>query len=106
MKTIRMSVALASMMGAAALLLAPVAMSEWDAFHSGEGEFYTGERILPGSYRMTPATGTEGQGFDAFRVGDGVKVDDFSKAYIGTSLGSEASDGWDVFRVGEGDPLP
>jgi hypothetical protein len=106
MKTIRMNVALASMMGAATLLLAPVAMSEWDAFHSGQAEFYTGERELPGSYRMTAATGTEGQGFDVFHVGDGVKVDDFSKAYIGTSLGSEASDGWDVFRVGEGDPLP
>jgi hypothetical protein len=107
MKTVRMSVALATMVGAATLFLAPVSMSaNWDAFNSGEGEFYTGERLLPSSYRMTPATGTEGQGFDVFHVGDGVKVDDFSKAYVGTSLGSEASDGWDVFRVGEGDPLP
>jgi hypothetical protein len=105
MKTVRMSFMLASMVGAATLFLAvPVSMSAtpgmgWDVFYTGEGE-----RIS--TYQMTPATGSEGQGFHQFNVGDGVKVEDFSKAYIGTSLGSEASDGWDVFRVGEGDPLP
>lgn len=105
MKTVRMSFMLASMAGAATLLLtAPASIAGtpgmgWDVFYTGEGE-----RL--GTYQMTPATGTEGQGFDVFNVGDGVKVTDFSKAYIGTSLGSKASAGWDVFRTGEGDPLP
>lgn len=103
--TIRISRLLAGLVGAASLLLAPVSMAEWDAFSSGQAEFYTGERELPSSYRMTPATGTEGQGFDVFRTGDGLKVEDFERAYMGTS-GSEASDGWDVFHVGQGDPLP
>lgn len=104
MKTVRMSVALASMVGATTLFLAPVSLSAtpgmgWDVFYTGEGE-----RIS--TYQMTPATGIEGQGFDVFNVGDGVKIENFAPAYVGTSLGSEASDGWDVFRVGEGDPLP
>jgi hypothetical protein len=105
MKTIRMSRALASMVGAASLFLViPAALSEEMNWETG---FYTGERgPISRSYERTAATGTEGQGFDALRSGDGVKLEDFHKAYIGTSMGSEASDGWDVFRVGEGDPLP
>ena len=105
MKTIRMSVVLASMAGAATLfLVVPVSMSAspgmgWEVFYTGEGEPITTE----GSSYQSSAPG---QGFDLFNTGDGVKVEDFSPAYIGTSLGSEASDGWDVFRVGEGDPLP
>jgi hypothetical protein len=98
------------MAGAASLFAAvPVSMSaspEWDGFNTGEGVVYTGERKLVGTYRITPPTGTEGQGFDAFRSGDGVKIEDFAPAYVGTSLGSDASGGWDVFRAGEGDPLP
>lgn len=103
MKTVRMSIALASMVGAATLfLVVPVSLSaspdsEWETF-------YTGEHNKSG--QRTPATGTEGQGFDVFNMGDGVKIEDFQKAYMGTSLGSEASDGWDVFRMGQGDPLP
>ncbi|HEY0664119.1 MAG TPA: hypothetical protein VGD18_05870, partial [Thiobacillaceae bacterium] len=95
-----------SLMGAASLFLAiPASLSAtpgmgWDVFYTGEGE------PISGSYQRTPATGNEGKGFDVFNVGDGVKVDDFQRAYMGTSMGSEASDGWDVFRVGEGDPLP
>lgn len=106
MKTVRMSRVLASMVGAISVFLViPVSMSDepgmgWDVFYVGEGE------PISRSYQRTAPTGTEGQGFDAFRAGDGVKVEDFQKAYMGTSLGSEASDGWDVFRVGEGDPLP
>lgn len=103
--TVRISRLLASLVGVASLLLAPVSMAEWDAFNSGQVEAYTGERELPSTYRMTPATGAEGKGFDVFRIGDGVKVNDFERAYMGTS-GSAASDGWDVFHVGQGDPLP
>ena len=106
MKTVRMSRALAGMVGAASLFLAvPASLAEyagmgWDVFYTGEGE------PIGGSYQRTPATGTEGQGFDALRSGDGVKIEDFQKAYVGTSMGSEASDGWDAFRAGQGDPLP
>jgi hypothetical protein len=106
MKTVRMSRALAGMVGAASLFLViPVSLSDspgmgWDVFYTGEGE------PISRSYERAPATGTEGQGFDLFHSGDGVKLDDFQNAYIGTSMGSEASDGWDVFRAGEGDPLP
>jgi hypothetical protein len=105
MKTVRISRALASMVGAASLFLVlPVALSEEMNWETG---FYTGEGgSISRSYERTAATGIEGQGFDALRSGDGVKLEDFHKAYIGTSMGSEASDGWDVFRVGEGDPLP
>jgi len=91
------------MVGAATLLLAvPVSMSaspdsEWDVYS------YSGEPITT---RTSSYQSSASQGFDVFNVGDGVKVEDFHKAYMGTSLGSEASDGWDVFRVGEGDPLP
>jgi hypothetical protein len=103
MKAIRTSIALASMAGAASLFVAiPVSMSaspEWDVI-------YTGERELVGSYQMTSPTGAEGQGFDTFHSGDGVKIEDFAPAYVGTSLGSEASGGWDTFRAGEGDALP
>lgn len=100
MKTIRMSIAIAGM-----FLLVPAAMAAepgmgWDVFYTGEGE------TISRSYERSPATGTEGQGFDVFHAGDGVKIDDFQGRYMGTSMGSEASDGWDVFRVGEGDPLP
>lgn len=106
MKTVRMSPVLASMAGAATLFLAvPVSMSAspdtgWDVFYTGESE------PISRSYQRATPTGTEGQGFDVFNSGDGVKVEDFQKAYMGTSLGSEASGGWDVFRTGEGDPLP
>lgn len=109
MKTIRMSRVWASVAGATALLLViPVSMSATPGMGWGEeGAFYTGERAPYGSsYQRTPATGTEGQGFDVFRAGDGVKIDDFEQAYMGTSMGGEASGGWDVFRTGEGDPLP
>lgn len=100
MKTVRMSIAIASM-----FLVVPASMAGepgmgWDVFYTGEGE------RISRSYERTPGTGTEGLGFDVFNVGDGVKIDDFQQAYMGTSMGSEASDGWDVFRVGEGDPLP
>jgi hypothetical protein len=71
----------------------------WDVFYTGEGE-------RPSTYQMAPATGAEGRGFDLFNSGDGVKVEAFEKAYVGTSLGSKASDGWDVFRAGQGDPVP
>jgi queuine/archaeosine tRNA-ribosyltransferase len=93
------------MVGAASLFLViPVGLSEEMNWETG---FYTGEGgSISRSYERAAATGTEGQGFDALRSGDGVKLEDFQKAYIGTSMGSEASDGWDVFRVGEGDPLP
>ena len=106
MRTIRMSVALATMAGAASLfLVVPVSTSAspdmgWEVFYTGEGE------PISSSYQRTAATGTEGQGFDLFNSGDGVKVEDFAPAYRGTSLGSEASGGWDVFRIGDGDPLP
>ena len=105
MKTVRISRVLASMVGAASLfLVVPVSQSAtaggWE-----EGIFYTGDRISS-SYQAAPATGNEGKGFDLFRVGDGVRVSDFQKAYMGTSMGSAASDGWDVFHVGQGDPLP
>lgn len=107
MKTIRMSVVLASMVGAATLLLAvPVSMSaspgsEWDDyFYSG---FYSGEPITT---RTSSYQSSASQEFDVFNSGDGEKVEDFQKAYMGTSLGSEASAGWDIFRAGEGDPLP
>jgi hypothetical protein len=105
MKTVRMSRALATMVGAASLfLMVPVSLSEvpgegWDVFYTGEGEPIS-------NYQRTLATGAEGQGFDAFNVGDGVKIDAYQQAYMGTSMGSGASDGWDTFRVGEGDPLP
>lgn len=104
MKTIRMSRMWASILGAGALALGPVALSAspgmgWDAFHSGDGEGIT-------SSQMVTPSGYEGQGFDLFHSGDGVTYENFVPAYRGTSLGSEASDGWDVFRVGEGDPLP
>lgn len=70
----------------------------WDVFYTGEGE------SISRSYQRTSPTGTEGQGFDVFRSGDGVKIEDYQQAYVGTSMGSEASAGWDVFRAGEGDP--
>jgi hypothetical protein len=102
MKTVRMSRVLASIVGAASLvLMIPVSLSatsEWEVFYIGESNTVC-ESCLP-------ATGDEGKGFDAFNSGDGVKVDDFHKAYIGTSMGSQASGGWDVFRIGDGDPLP
>lgn len=103
MKTIRMSVVLASMVGAATLLLVvPVSMSaspgsEWDVY------FYSGEPIMT---RTSSYQSSAPQGFDVFNVGDGVKVEDFQEAYMGTSMDSEASGGWDVLRAGEGDPLP
>jgi hypothetical protein len=107
MKTIRMSILLASVVGAASLFAAiPVSMSASSSWATGDSVFYTGERELPGTYRFTSPTGTEGQGFDVLNAGEGVKIEDFAPAYVGTSLGLEASDGWDVFRVGEGDPLP
>jgi hypothetical protein len=107
MKTIRMSVLLASMVGAVSLFAAiPVSMSASSSWATGDSVFYTGERELPGTYRFMPPTGTEGYGFDVLNSGKGVKIEDFAPAYVGTSLGSGASDGWDVFRAGEGDPLP
>lgn len=107
MKTIRMSIMLASMVGAASLFAAiPVSMSASPGWDTGDSVFYTGERELPGTYRFTPPTGSEGHGFDVFNSGEGLKIGDFAPAYMGTSLGLEASGGWDVFRVGEGDPLP
>jgi hypothetical protein len=106
MKTIRMSVVLASMVGAASLfLLVPASMSAspgmgWDlTFYTGEGEPITAESS---SYNSP----VPGQGFDLFNTGEGVKFEDFAPAYMGTSLGSEASGGWDIFRAREGDPLP
>lgn len=109
MKTIRMSSVLASMIGAATLfLVVPVAVSAspgmgWDVtFYTGEGESVTAESS---SYQSS-APG-QGSGFDLFNSGDGVKVENFASAYMGTSLGAEASGGgWDIFRAGEGDPLP
>lgn len=106
MKTIRMSVAIATMAGAASLfLMVPVSTSaspgmEWEVFYTGEGE------PISSSYQRTAATGAEGQGFDLFYAGDGVKVEDFRQSYMGTSMGADASGGWDVFHIGDGDPLP
>lgn len=106
MKTVRMSFALASLVGAATMLLViPSSMAAtpgmgWGVFYTGEGE------PISSSYQRASATGAEGQAFDVFSMGDGVKIEDFQKAYTGTSLASGASAGWDVFRVGEGDPLP
>ncbi len=106
MKTVRMNLVLASLVGATSLFLAiPKSLSDtsgmgWDVFYTGEGD------RVSSSYQRTPASGIEGQGFDVFNVGEGVKLQDFQNAYVGTSMGSGASDGWDVFRVGEGDPLP
>lgn len=105
MKTIRMSRVLASMAGAASLFL--VIPGSLSATPGGWATFYTGDPPpISGSYQRTPATGMEGKGFDVFRVGDGVKVEDFEKAYMGTSMGSKGGDGWDVFRIGQGDRLP
>jgi len=109
MKTIRMSSVLAGMVGAATLfLMAPVAMSaspgmEWDVTnYTGEGVPIAAESS---SYRSS-APG-QGSGFDLFNTGEGVKIEEFASAYMGTAMGSEASGGgWDVFRSGEGDPLP
>jgi len=109
MKTIRMSSVLASMAGAATLLLmAPASMSAspgmgWDVtFYTGEGEPITAESS---SYQSS-APG-QGSGFDLFHSGEGVTLESYASAYIGTSMASEASGGgWDVFRAGEGDPLP
>lgn len=100
MKTVRVSVALASVAGATLFLVVPVSMSASPAW---DGAFYTGEPITTetSSYRSSAP-----QGFDVFNAGDGVKVEDFQKAYMGTSMDSEASGGWDVLRAGEGDPLP
>lgn len=65
MKTIRMSIAIASM-----FLMVPASMAaepgmSWDVFYTGEGE------PISRSYERSPATGTEGLGFDVFRVGEG-----------------------------------
>lgn len=105
MKTIRMSRVLASLVGAATLFLSPASMSAapgmgWDVFYTGEGE------PIGSSYQRTPATGLEGKEFDVFNTGVGVKVADFEKAYVGTSMGAKATDGWDVFHIGLGDPVP
>jgi hypothetical protein len=111
MKTIRMSVLLASMVGAATLFLAvPASMSAtpgegWDVF------IYTGEPITTeaGSYMGTALGSEPGYGFNLFNSGEGEKIEDFAQAYMGTSMGSEASGGWDLFNAGEregGDPLP
>lgn len=111
MKTIRMSVVLASMVGAATLFLTvPAAMSAspdsaWDVF------IYTGESATEGSSYMGTAMGSEpGYGFNLFNSGEGEKVEDFAQAYVGTSMGSEARGGWDLFNAREpgedGEPLP
>lgn len=100
MKTVRMSRVVAGIVGAASLFLViPVSLSG-DVFYR-----YTGERVS-GSYQRAPETGTEGKGFEVFNIGGGVKIDDFQKAYVGTSMGAAASDGWDIFHVRQGDPLP
>jgi hypothetical protein len=106
MKTVRISVVLASITGAASLLLAAPALSAtpgmgWDVFYTGEGE-----RIESSYDQATGLSAVPGQGFDAFRSGDGVRISSFDKAYMGTSLGSAATAGWDTFRVGDGDALP
>lgn len=106
MKTVRMSIILASMIGAATLLLAPVAMSVtpgngWDIFYTGDGE-----PISVSSYQGTSMGSASGQGFDLFNTGDGVKIESSASAYMGTSLGSKASSGWDIYHAGDGDPLP
>lgn len=95
------------MVGAASLFLViPASVSAtpgmgWDTFHyTGEGE------PISSAYQRSTPTGTEGKGFDVFNMGAGVKAEDFQKAYIGTSSGSNASGGWDVFRMRQGDPLP
>jgi len=104
MKTIRMSFVLASLAGAASLLLvAPVSMSASPSEGWDDGYFYTGEPITAETSSYQSAAP---QGFDLFNSGEGVKVEDFASAYMGTSMGSAASGGWDVFRIGDGDPLP
>lgn len=108
MKTIRMSVVLAGMVGAATLFLAPISMSGtaglgWSLSGSNTEE----SEPISGAYHVSTMASAPGLGFDVFIGVDGVKVEDFSSAYMGTSLGSEASgSGWDVFRIGDGDPLP
>jgi len=109
MKTIRMSVVLASMAGAATLFLAvPASMSaspdsEWDV------TYYTGEPTEGSSYLGTAMAAAPGQGFDLFNsnADDGVNLEDFAPAYMGTSMEPEAGSGLDVFRARarESDPL-
>ncbi|MCA1978584.1 MAG: hypothetical protein LDL19_05040 [Thiobacillus sp.] len=107
MKTVRMSTVLASLAGAASLLLmVPASLSAsvgqgWDTFKAREGE-----PISAAAYQGTSMGAGVGQGFDAFAAGDGVRIGAYEKAYMGTSLGSSASSGWDVFHAGDGDPLP
>ena len=105
MKTIRMSVVLAGLLGAATLSMVPAAMSGsastgWDVFRAGAGE----------SLIVTSAMGSEaGQGLDPFYSGDGVRIDDFAQAYMGTSQSDASGGGWDVFRsrsTEASDPLP
>jgi len=107
MKAIRMSSVLASMVGAAMLfLMVPVSMSAspgmgWDVvFYTGEGEPITAESS---SYQSS-APG-QGSGFDLFNTGEGVKIEDFASAYMGTAMSEASGGGWDIFRSGEGDPL-
>ncbi len=103
MKTVRMSVALASMAGAALLVLAvPVTQAAtWDNFYSNAS------KPLPSSStQQIASTASPGQGFDIYNSGDGVKIGAHEQAYMGTSLGSAASSGWDIYQMGEGDRVP
>lgn len=104
MKTVRMSVALAGMAWAALLVLAvPVSQAAtWDNFYSNAS------KPLPSSSTQQVASAASpGQGFDIYNTGSGARIERFEQqAYMGTSLGSEASHGWDVYQMGGGDRVP
>lgn len=108
MKTVRMSVVLASMAGAASLFLGvPAAMSAspevaWEFYYIGENP----PAAEGASYQGTSMASAPDEGFDLFNVNAIAKNERSSQAYMGTSLESGATSGWDVFRVGEGDSLP
>lgn len=103
MKTIRMSIALASMVGAASFfLVAPAATSA----SPGKGwDIFWGEPIATESSYERTVSAAPSQGFDLFNTGYGTKVGDFEHAYMGTSQGSAASSGWDIYNMREGDPV-
>lgn len=96
MKTIKLSAVIASVLGAGALLSAPVISSAaagqgWDAFNAGDGERIVGQAYVGTSMQSAPA-----EGFDILNLDRELPK---SGGYTGTSLANPTGDS-DAFRAG------
>ncbi len=96
MKSIKLSAVMASMLGAGALLIAPVISNAatgqgWDAFNAGDGD-----RIVSQAYVGTSMQSAPAEGFDILNLDREVPK---SGGYAGTSLSKPTGDS-DAFSAG------